>query len=42
MIKETAFYFITHKNLHSVNEVKSFKDEAIERGGDGITLVILK
>jgi len=25
--------------LRSVSEVKSFKDEALERGGDGITLV---
>jgi DNA mismatch repair protein MutS2 len=28
--------------LRSVSEVKSFKDEAIERGGDGITLVSLR
>ncbi|MFZ4402320.1 MAG: Smr/MutS family protein [Bacteroidales bacterium] len=28
--------------LRSVSEVKSIKDEAIERGGDGITLVSFK
>jgi len=28
--------------FRSISEVKSFKDEAIERGGDGITLVSFK
>ncbi len=31
-----------HDYLKSVSEVKQFKDEHVERGGQGITIVILK
>ena len=31
-----------HDYLKSVTEVKQFKDEHVERGGQGITIVILK
>ncbi|MEI6697134.1 MAG: Smr/MutS family protein [Bacteroidota bacterium] len=30
---------VIREHLRSISEVKSFKDEALERGGDGITLV---
>lgn len=33
---------LIHEYLRSIPEIKSFKDEHIERGGHGITLVILK
>ncbi len=33
---------IIREYLRSVDEVKSYKDEHVERGGDGITLVYLK
>ncbi len=33
---------VIREHLRSISEVKSFKDEALERGGDGITLVSFK
>ena len=33
---------VIREYLRSVDEVKSFRDEHVERGGDGITLVFLK
>jgi len=33
---------LIHEYLHSQPEIKSYKDEHIERGGHGITIVILK
>lgn len=33
---------LVHEYLQTVSEIKQFKDEHIERGGSGITIVILK
>jgi DNA mismatch repair protein MutS2 len=33
---------VVREQLKKVKEVASFKDEHVDRGGDGITVVVLK